>query len=147
MMLRFLPNWQVFPSCQAAESYVKPADERANCYPILIKDAWLCSLALNFIFLSLTNKPCCSSLKRALSPWHTPQAPHLLSVFPEPFPFPHPYRQHPGKSGAWLVQNCLFFPIFFLLSRVLDLITMNFYVKNCRAVKSALNPFLKQYLW
>lgn len=104
---RFLPNWQVFPSCQAAESYVKPALERANCYPILIKDAWLCSLALNFIFLSLTDKPCCSSLKKAHSsgPASTLSLSRALSLS-------SPLETAPRQIRCLIGSKLSFFPFF-----------------------------------
>lgn len=79
---------------------VKPARREGKLLPCPDKGCLAIQPgALNFILLSLTEKPCChppgSSLRRALCPSHTPQPLHLPSVFPGPFPFPHPWRQDP----------------------------------------------------
>lgn len=101
-------------------------------------------VTLNFILLSMKEKPCCHSTssyqRRELSPSHTSQTLHLPSVFMRPLPFPLPWRQEPH----WVPVHIL--PFFYLLSRALDMITMGFYWQNYRAAQSLHNSFVKHYL-
>lgn len=115
MMLLAFPSYLTsIPSCLAAESYVKPEDERANCYPILIKDAWLFSLALNFILLSRTPSKLLLEESR-LSLSHTSDAPSTLSL-PRAFSISPLIEIALRQISAWYVQSCLFFFSIFLIS-------------------------------
>lgn len=139
---------------------VKPAEERANYYPILIKDAWLFSLAL----WTLASCPWQRSVAATLQapPWgeHSLLVTLLSpSIYPQSSQSPSPFLS-PGDRTHWVTYLsyyrqcrcliCLKLPIFpfcGLLSRTLDLITTGFYWQNCRAVQSVHNPFVKHYLW
>lgn len=135
---------------------VKLAEKRANCYPVLIKDAWLFSLAL----WTLSSCPWQWSLAAALQarPWEE----HSLlvtilspSIYPQysqgPSPFLTPgdrtyrvtYLSYHRQSRCPICLKLPFFSFCDLLSRGLDLITMGFYWQNCKAVQSVHNSFVK----